>query len=63
MKKRWYKEAYHRNVVDMHITDIDDRFFSEFDPDEYVSLLSTAKVESTVLYATSEAGEENRDTM
>lgn len=52
----WYCSAYRRNVVDMHITADDARFLSEFDPQAYVSMLTKARVQSTVLYAQSHTG-------
>jgi len=29
MRKEWYKSVYRRNVVDMHITDVDERFMGQ----------------------------------
>ncbi|MGE5224383.1 MAG: beta-galactosidase trimerization domain-containing protein [Omnitrophica WOR_2 bacterium] len=52
----WYRSAYCRNVIDMHITDQDARFLSEFNPDTYVEMLKKAGVQSTVLYAHSHVG-------
>lgn len=52
----WFKKAYCRNVVDMHIHDWDKSLLSRFDPFEYVRLLKRAGVESTVLYAHSHVG-------
>lgn len=52
----WYRNAFRRNVIDMHITDWNETFLSEFDPDEYVRLLKMAEVQSTVLYAHSHVG-------
>jgi hypothetical protein len=40
----------------MHITDWNEKFLSEFDPDEYVRLLKLAQVQSTVLYTHSHVG-------
>ena len=31
MHDEWYRSVYRRNVVDMHITDIDGRFMGQFD--------------------------------
>jgi hypothetical protein len=56
MKAKWYARAYRRNVVDMHITDIDERFMGQFDARRYVELLVAAQVESAVVYAHSHAG-------
>lgn len=52
----WYKSSYRRNVIDMHITDHDAHFLSEFNPDTYVEMLKKAGVQSTVLYAHSHVG-------
>lgn len=52
----WYKHAYRRNVIDMHIMDWDPEFLSKFDPDMYVERLRTARAQSAVLYAHSHVG-------
>ena len=52
----WYKKAYRRNVVDMHITELKEEFFSEFDAETYVKLLKSAQVQSAVVYAHSHVG-------
>ena len=52
----WYKSAYRRNVIDMHITDWDERFLSQFDPREYVANLVRSQVQSAVVYAHSHVG-------
>ena len=52
----WYRHAYRRNVVDMHITDWSPEFLSNLDPVDYVRLLKLADVQSTVLYAQSHTG-------
>ena len=52
----WYKQAYRRSVVDMHIPDWDDKFLSEFDPKTYVKLLKLASFQSAVVYAQSPLG-------
>lgn len=52
----WYKRAYRRNVIDMHIMDWNPEFLSKFDPDAYVERLKTAKAQSAVLYAHSHVG-------
>ncbi|MBM3211932.1 hypothetical protein FJZ33_06925, partial [Candidatus Poribacteria bacterium] len=56
MDKKWYKKAYRRNVVDMHITDHDERFMAQFDPQEYVNMLTLSQVQSAVVYAHSHVG-------
>ncbi len=52
----WYKHAYRRNVIDMHIMDWNPEFLSKFDPDVYAERLTTAKAQSAVLYAHSHVG-------
>src|SRR5262245_13385381 len=52
----WYRHAYRRSVVDIHIMDWNDEFLSKLDPVEYVRTLKLADVQSTVLYAQSHTG-------
>ena len=52
----WYRTAYRRHVVDMHIPDWDARFLSALDPQIYVDQLIHARIQSTVLYAHSHVG-------
>ncbi len=52
----WYKNAFRRIVIDMHIPDWDERFLSEFDPQNYVAMLKLAHAQSIVLYAQSHVG-------
>lgn len=52
----WYHNIYRRNVVDMHITDDDDRFMRQFDARKYVKLLALSGVQSAVVYAHSHVG-------
>lgn len=56
MTRAWYRTAYLRSVVDMHITDWDARFLAAFDPQHYVDKMVTAGVQSTVMYAHSHVG-------
>jgi len=53
---QWYERAYRRVVVDMHITDHDPRFMSQFDPEQYVAMLRLARAQSAVVYAHSHVG-------
>lgn len=55
-KPQWYKHAYRRNVIDMHITNFDKRFMSQIDPINYVDMLELARVQSAVVYAHSHVG-------
>lgn len=52
----WYRHAYRRSVVDMHIPDWNDEFLSKLDPVEYVRMLKLAGAQSTVLYSQSHTG-------
>lgn len=56
MDSAWYQNAYRRNVIDMHIADWDERFFSEFNPDHYVEMLKRSQVDSAVIYTNSCVG-------
>jgi len=62
MTEKWYRKAYRRNVVDMHIMDWDERFLSEFDPQTYVATLKKSQAQSAVLYAHSHTGLTNYPT-
>ena len=53
---KWYQSAYRRCVVDMHITDHNEKFMSEFDARKYVDMLILAQVQSAVVYAHSHVG-------
>ncbi len=52
----WYKKAYRRHLLDMHIEDWDDRFLSEFDPEDYVDNLKRAKIQCAMIYLQSHVG-------
>lgn len=56
MTDPWYRKAYRRGVIDMHITDHDERFLSEFDPQTHVDMLRLARVQAAVVYAHSHVG-------
>jgi hypothetical protein len=56
MDKKWFQRSYRRNLVDMHITDWDEKFLSEFDPKAYVDLLELAQVSAAMVYANSHVG-------
>ena len=53
---RWYERAWRRAVIDMHIPDWDEKFLSQFDPDEYVAALVQSRAQSVVCYAQSHTG-------
>ena len=52
----WYSKLYRRHLMDMHIADWDERFLSEFSPEEYVENLKRADVNLAMLYYQSHAG-------
>jgi hypothetical protein len=53
---KWYSHAYRRAVIDMHIPDWDEKFLSQVDVDQYVSMLVKARAQSVVAYAMSHVG-------
>ena len=55
-EKRWYRRAYRRAVIDMHIPDWDPKFLSQFDPTEYAKMLVRSKSQSIVCYCQSHVG-------
>ena len=54
--REWYKTAFRRNVVDMHIANWAPLFLSRFDPNDYVERLRACGIQSAVVYAHSHAG-------
>jgi len=54
--KKWYEKSYRRSMIDMHVDDWDEKFLSEFDPENYVRLLKTSNIQSTVIPAVSHVG-------
>lgn len=52
----WYENCFRRNLVDMHIEDWDERFLSEFDPEDYVANLKRAHIGAAMLYFQSHVG-------
>ena len=56
MSATWYRRAYRRNVIDMHISDWDERFLSQFDARSYVEMLRLCQAQSAVVYAHSHVG-------
>src|SRR5438093_12426372 len=52
----WYKNAYRRAVIDMHISDWDEKFLSEFDAARYADMLVKSRAQSIVCYAQSHVG-------
>lgn len=54
--KKWYEKSFRRNLIDMHIPDWNSDFFSKIDPDQYVSMLKKANVDTAYIYTTSCVG-------
>lgn len=52
----WYRSAYQRSVIDMHIPDWDASFLAKFNPHDYVANLKRAHFQSAVVYAHSHTG-------
>ncbi len=52
----WYSKIYRRHLADMHISDWDDSFLSEFSPETYVENLKIANVENAMIYIQSHTG-------
>ncbi len=52
----WYENAWRRGVLDMHITEDNPRFMTQFDPQRFVDLMLEARLQSVVLYAHSHVG-------
>jgi hypothetical protein len=55
-QSRWFEQAWRRAVIDMHISDWDPKFLSEFDADQYVDALVRSRAQSIVCYAHSHVG-------
>jgi hypothetical protein len=52
----WYRNAWRRAVIDMHIPDWDEAFLSKFDPQEYAQMLERSRAQSIVCYCQSHVG-------
>ena len=52
----WYSKAWRRGVLDMHITEDNPLFMTQFDPQRFVDLMLEARLQSVVLYAHSHVG-------
>jgi len=49
--EKWYQHSFRRNLVDMHISDSDPFYMSQYDPIQYVNNLITAHIDTAILYA------------
>lgn len=56
MEKNWFSDKYRRHLCDMHIDGWDERFLSEFDPQEYLNNLKAGGINTAMLYFQSHAG-------
>ena len=48
--EKWYQTTFRRNLVDMHISEYEEEFFSKFDAKQYVANLKKAQVELAYIY-------------
>jgi len=53
---KWYKNCYRRHLLDMHVEDWDEKFLSEFSPEDYVDNLRRAKIQAAMIYLQSHVG-------
>ena len=53
MKDKWYRKSYRRCLVDMHISDWSDEFFSEIDPKKYAEMMELSGIDAAIIYASS----------
>lgn len=52
----WYTNSYRRHLCDMHIEDWDEKFLSEFSPEEYFENLKKGHIQNAMLYFQSHVG-------
>ena len=50
-KMDWIKKCYSRMLIDNHITDLNPKFMSKFDPEQYVAMVRRAGVKSAMVYS------------
>ena len=48
---KWHERLYSRMLIDNHITDCDPSYMRKFSSDNYVDMIKTAGVESSMVYA------------
>lgn len=51
MKREWYKNSYKRCLVDMHIPDWNEKFFSELDPVNYADMMALSGADTAIISA------------
>ncbi|MBP5639399.1 MAG: beta-galactosidase trimerization domain-containing protein [Victivallales bacterium] len=54
--KKWYEQKLRRILVDQHIPDWNERFFSKFDPERYADMMAKAHVTCAEIYAGNSLG-------
>ena len=47
----WIKKCYSRLLIDNHITDLQPKFMSKFDPEQYVAMVRRSGVKSAMVYS------------
>ena len=60
--ERWYKKGMRQSLIDMHIEDWNDEFFSGFDPQVYFENIKKANINAPMIYLQSHVGLCNWDT-
>lgn len=53
---KWYQHSFRRNLIDMHITDWDERFLAQFDAQAYIDTVCSAQADAAMVYAHSHVG-------
>lgn len=53
---KWYQHSFRRNLVDMHITDWDERFLAQFDAQAYIDTVCSAQADAAMVYSHSHVG-------
>ena len=53
---KWYQKSYRRNFLDMHISDWNDSFLSEFNSEDFAETLSLSHGTSITLFANTHTG-------
>lgn len=56
MKEEWYKKTYRRIFLDFHIDDWNEKFLSQFDPEEFADCVVLAKATTATVFANSHTG-------
>ncbi|MBQ8732170.1 MAG: alpha-L-fucosidase [Oscillospiraceae bacterium] len=49
----WFEKSLRRNLIDIHITEDDERFLSEFDAEAYADAVVSSGVDTAILYSAS----------